>query len=257
MNEHPVCVQHQRGDFRALKVSDFLTPAQFRRSRIYDQWFRPYEIEYELSVPIPSPLWHTKTFLFDRANGRDFSERDRLVLDLLQPHVGSIWRAAKTRRVLRAALADLEQASEGDSRGIVLLGVAGDVEFASPAARRLLGDFFPAESGSRLPRQIARWLDGASAPLVRRRGDVELIVERSDGKLLLHERRVEADLTKREREILAWVARGKTNPEIAELLWVAPGTVRKHLENVYAKLGVNTRTAAVTRFLGLLDAEAS
>jgi DNA-binding CsgD family transcriptional regulator len=56
--------------------------------------------------------------------------------------------------------------------------------------------------------------------------------------------------------VLAWVARGKRNAEVAELLCLSPGTVRKHLENIYAKLGVNTRTAAVARFLGLLDAEA-
>jgi DNA-binding CsgD family transcriptional regulator len=51
--------------------------------------------------------------------------------------------------------------------------------------------------------------------------------------------------------------RGKTNADIAGLLWLAPSTVRKHLENVYAKLGVSTRTAAVARFLGLIDSEAS
>ena len=42
---------------------------------------------------------------------------------------------------------------------------------------------------------------------------------------------------------------------ILSLTLLAPSTVRKHLENVFAKLGVKTRTAAVTRFLGLLDAE--
>jgi DNA-binding CsgD family transcriptional regulator len=52
-------------------------------------------------------------------------------------------------------------------------------------------------------------------------------------------------LTVREREILALVARGLTNPEIARELWISRGTVRKHLDNVYAKLGVHTRTAAV------------
>lgn len=60
-------------------------------------------------------------------------------------------------------------------------------------------------------------------------------------------------LTPREHEILAFVALGKTNPEIADVLCVAPSTARKHLENVYAKLGVRTHTAAVTRSLGLLD----
>ncbi len=54
-------------------------------------------------------------------------------------------------------------------------------------------------------------------------------------------------LTPREREILAWVARGKTNREIAGALYLAPGTVRKHLDNVYAKLGVGSRAGAVAR----------
>ena len=61
-------------------------------------------------------------------------------------------------------------------------------------------------------------------------------------------------LTPREREILAWVARGKTNGEIATILYLAPGTVRKHLDNVYAKLEVSSRTGAVARaFLGAGD----
>jgi DNA-binding CsgD family transcriptional regulator len=52
-------------------------------------------------------------------------------------------------------------------------------------------------------------------------------------------------LTAREREILEFVAEGKTNGQIAEQLWISTGTVRRHLENAYAKLGVHTRTAAV------------
>jgi len=53
------------------------------------------------------------------------------------------------------------------------------------------------------------------------------------------------ELTLREREILQLAAHGKTNAEIAALLWISSLTVRKHLENVFAKLGVHTRTAAV------------
>ena len=54
-------------------------------------------------------------------------------------------------------------------------------------------------------------------------------------------------VTAREREVLELVREGLTNAEIARTLWVAPGTVRRHLENAYAKLGVHTRTAAVAR----------
>jgi DNA-binding CsgD family transcriptional regulator len=54
-------------------------------------------------------------------------------------------------------------------------------------------------------------------------------------------------LTAREREIVALVRAGLTNAEIAVRLSVAPGTVRRHLENVYGKLGVHTRTAALAK----------
>jgi DNA-binding CsgD family transcriptional regulator len=54
-----------------------------------------------------------------------------------------------------------------------------------------------------------------------------------------------ASLSPREREILRLVASGMTNREIAASLFIAPGTVRKHLDNAYAKLGVRSRAQAV------------
>ena len=52
-------------------------------------------------------------------------------------------------------------------------------------------------------------------------------------------------LTARQREILQLVASGMTNREIAATLYIAPGTVRKHLENVYATLAVRNRAQAI------------
>jgi len=51
-------------------------------------------------------------------------------------------------------------------------------------------------------------------------------------------------LTAREAETLELVAAGLTNAAIAERLWISPGTVKKHLDSVYLKLGVANRTAA-------------
>ena len=51
-------------------------------------------------------------------------------------------------------------------------------------------------------------------------------------------------LTPREGEVLAWVAEGKTNPEIGAILGLSPRTVGNHLARIYDRLGVETRTAA-------------
>jgi DNA-binding CsgD family transcriptional regulator len=57
-------------------------------------------------------------------------------------------------------------------------------------------------------------------------------------------------VTPREREVLEWLAAGKTDREIGDILGLSPRTVQKHLQHVYEKLGVETRTAAVMRALG-------
>ena len=55
---------------------------------------------------------------------------------------------------------------------------------------------------------------------------------------------MEAHLTPRETEVLSWVAKGKTNRDVADILGMSPRTVNKHLEHVFEKLGVETRAAA-------------
>ena len=60
-----------------------------------------------------------------------------------------------------------------------------------------------------------------------------------------------APLTDRETEVMHWVAAGKTDRDVAALLGCSHRTVQKHLERVYAKLGVETRTAAVMRALAI------
>jgi DNA-binding CsgD family transcriptional regulator len=255
--DHPVCSRHNGAEFGALKVSDFLSTRQLHRSRIYALWFHPLGFEHEMTVAIPSPPWHTKTFLFDRGPGRDFTERDRNVLNALQPHFAWLWRAARTRRRLTAAMAALESGSESATEGVILLGPGGAVDVVSPAARRLLRKYFDARLDSELPATLAEWVNSDAPTMFRRRDDRRLTIDRSGASLMVEERHDSFSLTPRERQILGWVARGKTNPEIAEILWIAPSTVRKHLENIYAKLGVSTRTAAAARLLDALNDDAT
>ncbi len=59
-------------------------------------------------------------------------------------------------------------------------------------------------------------------------------------------------LTPRVAEVLLWVAQGKTNSDIASILGVSESTVKKHVQEIFEKLGVETRSAAALRALEIL-----
>ncbi|ETX10102.1 LuxR family transcriptional regulator [Marinomonas ushuaiensis DSM 15871] len=65
--------------------------------------------------------------------------------------------------------------------------------------------------------------------------------DKPKGPVLL---KIELNLTDRESEVLHWIANGKTNREVAEILEMSPRTVNKHLEQIFPKLGVENRTSA-------------
>lgn len=71
---------------------------------------------------------------------------------------------------------------------------------------------------------------------------LKLAEVREDGKVAALQK--QAGLTRREAEVLLWVSYGKTNKTVSEILGISPRTVNKHLEQVFRKLGVETRAAA-------------
>jgi DNA-binding CsgD family transcriptional regulator len=232
VSRHPLCIAQAHGRFDALKLSDFLTRREFHRHDLYADWFRPAGVEFELEVSLPSPPSHTRTFLFD--DGRhDFGERERALLNLLQPHLDQLERAAVARRRAQRLL------EAADSASACVLIIDGELEPIGDRAREWLTSYFPGGAG---PALLA-----ARGTMTVERGSRSLLIEYvPDDLLILSERRVDAAaLTPREQEVITLVAHGLRNSEIAERLWVSPATVRKLLENIYDKLGVHTRTAAV------------
>jgi DNA-binding CsgD family transcriptional regulator len=76
-----------------------------------------------------------------------------------------------------------------------------------------------------------------------------LVFEKNSGEWDLAAVRNSLGLTIRETEILMWISRGKTNKEMGIILGSSPRTINKHLEHIFEKLGVTTRTAAVSAVL--------
>jgi DNA-binding CsgD family transcriptional regulator len=71
-----------------------------------------------------------------------------------------------------------------------------------------------------------------------------VVMRESDDAAIVEAMALALELTAREAEVLYWVVQGKTNRDIGDILGTSHRTVTKHLEHVFEKLGVETRTAA-------------
>ena len=139
----------------------------------------------------------------------------------------------------------------------------GQISFATEKAKALLKRYFP--TSERLPESLMRcvssqavngtpvllpWIaeDGEKQLAVRLTGKqdrhIQLLLEEKAHALSADQLKAALKLTEREAEVLLWITRGKTNPETAAILNCKAGTVAKHTERIFSKLGVETRTAA-------------
>jgi DNA-binding CsgD family transcriptional regulator len=241
-HSHPLCGHRERtGDWTtAHTVSEFASQRAFRRTAVWDEVYRHEGINYWLDMGLPPQEGVTRVFIFAHGT-RDFGARERLLLQLLEPHLERRAAEVEMRAVAVDALAAVEDA--GDEPHDILLATArGTMEFGSPRSRELLMRYLGVANGT-LPAAIlsgttvVSGVDGRLTIRTARAG--ELVV------LLLAEEDARAErLTPRQREVLAGVAEGLTDAEIAERLGVARATVGKHLETIYERLEVHNRTSA-------------
>jgi DNA-binding CsgD family transcriptional regulator len=180
-HDHPLVRAHGRNPCAVTRrIGDLVDAATFRRTPLFNDYYRCIRIDHAMAVPIHVDRNVLVSFVFNRST-RDFSDRDRALLELIRSHLGCLYR--------------LSLAAE--SRG----GASPVTATAAPGARAL--------------RAAALGLP----------------------------------LTAREREVVGWLAAGKTDRDIGDILAISPRTVHKHLQRIYEKLGVETRTAAVMRVL--------
>ena len=203
---------------------------------------------------------------------RNFTERDRLILNFLRPHLFQAYCNAQHCQQLQQDLSQLQQSL--NPLGLVILDTEGQVQFVTPQAVVWLEAYFAKPTGTlQLPDHLWAWIKHqvtiaqkpdllkACLPLRIQQADkqlvIRLVVEPGNRYLLLLEEQTLSllkslkllGLSQREAEVLLWVMQGNDNKAIAAQLSIGKSTVRKHLESVYCKLGVQSRTEAIAQAL--------
>lgn len=215
------------------------------------------------------------------------TETEYLVAALESGGVDYVTKPIKPKEVMARMAVHLQGARERrqarnalDAFGYASIAVRqsdGSVLWQTPLARGLLERYFEA-SNAIAPPPLRDWLDHCVARVADRQEVSGLTIEKGAAKLIvnLHQQigdtdaggdwllvmressdaavieaiRLSLQLTAREAEVLYWVVKGKTNKDIGDILGSSPMTVKKHLERVFVKLGVETRTAAANKALG-------
>lgn len=275
---HP-CIDHwlKQPQENLTSVSDVAPSRDYRRTGIYNEVYHPQNIEDQLALNLSNGgvgPWHILALSRDR---RGFGARDRERLALLRPHlIASLARARALAR-LRASEARAVRQLELLAPAAVTLapGRTARALFLNPRAQALLAAWFPflaLQTGVALPEPLAGWLQeqrrptADSVPVTPRRSFVQhgpdgrrLVANLLDdpeerGDLLVLEEHCNGTpsiaplralgLSERQAQVLLWIAQGKSNADIGQILGISLPTVKMHVMRLFETLGCETRTAA-------------
>lgn len=279
LREHPLVglIDEGRESNRPVagRWSDRTTLREFRQRALYHDFFRVVDVQHQVAAVVRVNRRLALGFSLNRSR-KDFRPEDTQMLQLLLPHFRQL-----TQRMIVQAEADealaLHNLAIGDE-AVMVVDLQARPLFTTERARQLVRDYFSAGAKEELPPELRSWLlsnpstedrltrdqpgrrlvctCGVLAPW-RRNGVPGSAVQDRVPAFVRCVRFAEHDeskgeralqtlgLTQREAQVLFWMAQGKRNGEMATFLKMSPRTVDKHAEHIFAKLGVETRAAAV------------
>jgi DNA-binding CsgD family transcriptional regulator len=267
---HPLVRFHStRHDGGTHRISDSLPDAAFQRSALYADYYRRIGIEHAVAVPLFVDGETLVSFVLNRT-GRDFSDSECATLEAVRGPLVMLYRKALALDEAQAMIERFRSWIDTEGWCEIEVDAAFRIRRAGRRGLAMLGVAVPEAGlrpGAALPPTLIAWLARARAdgpagtaltldagarrfalralPAVEAGGWLVYVGEKSPAEDV--EPSASDNLSRREREVLEWVAAGKSDAQAAAILGISVRTVQKHLEHIYEKLGVEGRTAAVMR----------
>jgi DNA-binding CsgD family transcriptional regulator len=239
-----------------MAISDVLSGQEWSRRVMYQAAAGYLKMEDSLGTDMLLDEESTLSVCVIREE-RGYADAERTFFQLMLPHFRTAWRMHGSQRTGEGALRILGLDELPDSPVALRTQVAECLEAGSPHP--------PGQDEMQLATELARTIQQMRAGrgvrhhpglskihrLHSRHGSCAVVLvpptRDQPGSLVIRQDeggRHLLVLTPREREVGQWLCEGKTNEEIAIILGIRPGTVKRHVENVYEKLKVPNRTAA-------------
>ena len=265
VHQHPLIMrQLQSADFPVHKISDFMTQEAYHRLELYREVYQPMGVEYQIAATIRLDPDHVTAFALSRRQ-EDYTERDRAVLEMLRPHLVVAFNNLALASAHQTLLDGAELALNELSSATLIVDPRGRILYHTGAGLQWIG----ATSPGILPATISDWLkehpvNGTSQTLrlIAAAGEIHLraVPTSSPERRLLVLTQKKAlplsapsaagfGLSGRQLEVARWIGAGKSNAQIAGILGISPRTVQKHIENIFEKMGVESRVAIATRLM--------
>lgn len=265
--DNPLIREHIfKGNRDVLRLSDFVEPASFSRTIYFNEIMRPVGFTRQMSVMLPLEGDAAYSCAIQRS-GRNFTERERRMLAALSPHLAGALRHHERYLAARSQRASYDVAFDAGRLGVIGLDARGRVETIGGMAAALVKRHIGVNivKGEPLPAKASEWMRTRADARESSPGGGSLTITKIEdattaATLLLREREsINAEdlkmlgLTTRQAEVLYWMWKGRTYSVIAELMGLSRRTVEKHVQSMFERLGVETRSAAVAAATSRID----
>ena len=254
-------------DFSWMMPTDFIPLEEFYKLDLYREGQKPLNIHHHM-LGFVAQMEDTGHAISIHRAEKGFEEREREILNAIQPHIVNSYINAIVHSRARNSVAQIKAAMETAPGAYGHFDARGKVVWLQEKAVTWLNEFFPSEvkHDGKIPHSVRMLLDESA-----RENDAPKKLEQPGGKEILTtclgaspvggwvmrlERRPKEffprfrplpQLSERKNEVFRWMVEGKRNAEIATILHLSPRTVEKHVAEILLELKVENRATAIIR----------